>query len=112
MNNVVVPALNEISMEMKNLGINVSLKIKSSVSVVLYVVKDDAVDFLYEVSLRKYKVPEYAVVKNEKFCRAEVFLLNGGQGYDVFGYTKQQIIADVVTQYEKHIHYLQQSLEI
>lgn len=112
MNNIVVPALNEISMEMKNLGINVSLKIKSSVSVVLYVVKDDAVDFLYEVSLRKYKVPEYAVVKNEKFCRAEVFLLNGGQGYDVFGYTKQQIIADVVTQYEKHIHYLQQSLEI
>ena len=51
--------------------------------------KDGAVDFLYEVSLRKFEVPEYAIAKNKKFCRAEVFLLNGGQDYDVFGYTKQ-----------------------
>ena len=38
--------------------------------------------------------------------RAEVFLISGGQEYDVYGYTKEQILADALTQYERHIQFL------
>ena len=40
------------------------------------------------------------------YYRAEVYLEQGGQHYDVMGYTEDQILADVVTQYEKYLHYL------
>jgi choline/glycine/proline betaine transport protein len=41
-----------------------------------------------------------------KFYRAEVHLSEGGQDYDVMGWTMEQIITDVVDQYEKHLHFL------
>lgn len=56
--------------------------------------------------MRSFEVPDYVPEKNNAFYRAEVFLRNGGQNYDVYGYTKDQIVADAVTQYEKHIHFL------
>ncbi|CAN0554700.1 unnamed protein product [Ectocarpus sp. 12 AP-2014] len=109
-NNIVVPALEELAEEMNVLGMNSSLERSNIDSIVLKVEKEEAEDFYYEINVRKYEVPEYSIVSNEKFYRAEVFLLSGGQGYDVFGYTKQQIIADALTQYEKHVHFLHQSI--
>ena len=29
-----------------------------------------------------------------------------GQQYDVLGYSKEQIIADALTQYERHLHFI------
>ncbi|KZK78786.1 High-affinity choline transport protein [Pseudovibrio sp. W64] len=40
------------------------------------------------------------------YYRVEVFLAQGGQEYDVLGYTEEQLIADVVTQYERFMQYL------
>ena len=40
------------------------------------------------------------------YYRVEVFLEHGGQQYDVMGYTQEQIIADIVSQYERYLHYL------
>lgn len=108
--NTVVPALGELTEEMNDLGMNASMEKTNINSIVLKVVKDEAEDFYYGINVRKYEVPEYSIANNKKFYRAEVFLLNGGQGYDVFGYTKQQIIADALTQYEKHVHFLHQSI--
>lgn len=106
----VLPALGELTEEMKILGMNSSLEKINTNSIALKVEKDEAEDFYYEIKLRKYEMPEYSIDNNKKFYRAEVFLLSGGQNYDVFGYTKQQIIADALTQYEKHIHFLHQSI--
>jgi choline/glycine/proline betaine transport protein len=36
----------------------------------------------------------------------EVHLGEGSQGYDLTGYTKEQVIADVLNQYERHLEYL------
>ena len=108
--NVVAPALEELAKEMDSLGMNSFIERVNIESIILKVEKDEAEDFYYEIRVRKYEVPEYAITSNKDFYRVEVFLLNGGQDYDVFGYTKQQIIADALTQYEKHIHYLHQSV--
>lgn len=40
------------------------------------------------------------------FYRAEVHLREGGQDYDVMNWTREQVIADVLDQYEKHLHFL------
>jgi choline/glycine/proline betaine transport protein len=75
----------------------------------LVVKKNEVEDFVYKVVMRKFNVPDYAAEEEqEAYRRAEVFLLSGGQDYDIFGYSKEQIIADIVTQYEKHFHYLHQ----
>jgi len=35
-----------------------------------------------------------------------VFLKEGGKDYDVMGYNRDQLINDVLDQYEKHLHFL------
>jgi choline/glycine/proline betaine transport protein len=35
-----------------------------------------------------------------------VFLSEGGQDYDLMGFTREQVISDVLDQYEKHMHFL------
>ncbi|EJD6370132.1 BCCT family transporter [Providencia huaxiensis] len=74
-------------------------------------------NFLYEVRLRYYIQPSFALAgmgdeideeKNEeqRYYRAEIHLKEGGQDYDVMGWAKEQIIHDILDQYEKHIHFL------
>ncbi|TXS95362.1 BCCT family transporter [Parahaliea maris] len=43
-----------------------------------------------------------------EYYRAEVFLSEGSQAYDIMEWNKNQILADVITQYEKHMHFLGQ----
>ena len=44
--------------------------------------------------------------EQEKYYRAEVFLQDGSQDYDIVGYTKEQIIIDILSQYERHMQFL------
>lgn len=82
---------------------------------VSFIVKHgEEIDFIYKIILREYEAPAYgfAAIARKKakvnsiFC-AEVFLREGSQNYDIMGYSKEQIIHDVLDQYEKHIHFLQ-----
>lgn len=73
----VLPALGELTEEMKILGRNSSLEKISTNSIALRVEKNEAEDFYYEIKLRKYEMPEYSIANNKKFYRAEVFLLSG-----------------------------------
>ena len=38
--------------------------------------------------------------------RAEVHLTEGGQDYDVMGWSEEQVIVDILNQYEDHLHFL------
>ncbi|HGN1705984.1 TPA: BCCT family transporter [Providencia rettgeri] len=74
-------------------------------------------NFFYEVRLRYYIQPSFALAgmgtesdeeksEEQRYYRAEVHLKEGGQDYDVMGWAKEQIIHDILDQYEKHIHFL------
>ncbi|OTA21203.1 choline transporter [Xenorhabdus beddingii] len=71
-------------------------------------------NFVYEVRLRGYIQPAFAFSgfeddeksEEQKYYRAEVYLKEGGQDYDLMGWTQEQIIHDILDQYEKHIHFL------
>lgn len=73
------------------------------------------IDFVYGVRARRFAAPSFAIGglrerkgnKRERgHFRAEVYLREGGQQYNVVGYTKTQLIGDILDQYEKHLHFL------
>ncbi|WP_373752816.1 choline BCCT transporter BetT [Neisseria weixii] len=72
-------------------------------------------DFIYRVELIEAEKPIFALgqagnlassQEHEKYYRAEVFLIEGSQDYDILGYTKEQAIIDILNQYERHIQFL------
>ncbi len=101
----VKPSLEELAKEMNAKGLNVKVE-EGEDYVQLAVKKGEFDDFKYGVKARSFSVPDYVPDDKDAYCRAEVFLLNGGQDYDIYGYANDQILADAITQYEKHFHFL------
>jgi len=70
-------------------------------------------DFFYSVRPQPYDAPTFAlrdprraVSEGTRHYRAEVYLREGGQDYDVMGWAKVQLIHDVLDQYERHRQFL------
>ncbi|WSD11639.1 choline BCCT transporter BetT [Streptomyces hirsutus] len=66
-------------------------------------------EFLYEVWPVELPTPAFAtrsVSTHDSYVRFEVRLAEGNQDYDVMGYTKEQLIADGLDQYERHLEFL------
>lgn len=76
----------------------------------LEVIKEDQVDFIYEIRAVGYAMPAFALSDgpeaDEQYYRAEVFLRRGGQHYDIYGYDQADIISDILDQFEKYLHFL------
>ncbi|GHX87100.1 BCCT transporter [Vibrio cholerae] len=75
------------------------------------VFKEGQVEFIYEIRLRGYDLPEFAynegeVPEDKYYYRAEVFLRRGGQAYDVYNYEQQDIINDILNQLERYLYFL------
>ncbi len=82
----------------------------SGLSVRIEVAHGDEVDFVYEVKARSHPLPDASLgaTRGEESCfyRAEVHLAEGGQDYDLMGWSQEQIIVDILNQYEDHLHFL------
>ena len=105
---VVESSFLSVSKEFEKQGLNVNIK-ENENSLSLLVHHGDEVDFLYRIIIREFEPPSFTLSQspeNKTYFRAEVFLKEGGQNYDVMGYTNEQIIADILDQYEKHLHFL------
>ncbi|MDL0088344.1 BCCT family transporter [Campylobacter gastrosuis] len=64
----------------------------------------DEREFIYGVRLVRAEAPDY--VSGAMYYRGEVYLSEGGQDYDVIGWSKEALINDMVEQYAKHVHFL------
>ncbi|MBA2690991.1 MAG: choline BCCT transporter BetT [Rubrobacter sp.] len=65
--------------------------------------------FLYRVEPREARTPVYgdsSMRDSDFYYRLDVHLREGGQGYDVMGYTHSQLIDDVLDQYEQHVEFV------
>ena len=65
--------------------------------------------FVYRVQRSAAARPSYGgrvPRDSDRYYRLEVHLRDGGQGYDVMGYTRAQLIDDVLDQYERHLEFL------
>ncbi|MDY0212029.1 MAG: BCCT family transporter [Desulfuromonadaceae bacterium] len=81
--------------------------------VYLEVVRSTQLDFIYDIRMREYLMPDFAYPElpgaeseMRHYYRAEVFLRRGGQEYDIYGFESDQIIDDILGQFEKYLHFL------
>lgn len=77
----------------------------------LIVSHGEHLDFDYSVHPIEVTRPSFTAeeVENDeesRYFRAEVYLGEGGQDYDIMGWSREQIIGDILDQYERHRHYL------
>jgi len=104
----VLPALQEVANAMKQRGLEAGIAEQNGVSL-LQVKHGDEIDFSYGVYCSKHPHPEFIHQdgdSQEEYYRAEVHLREGGQDYDVMGWTQRQLINDMLEQYQKHLHFL------
>ena len=88
------------------------------------VVKSEQMPFIYEVRLSERIIPSFAfsemLLEVEKqqdegesfYYRAEVFLREGSEAYDVFGYSRHNMITDILNHFEHYLHKLHHSAEL
>ncbi|MGV3278236.1 BCCT family transporter [Rickettsiales bacterium LUAb2] len=108
---VVIPAIKKVVKELQDRDLEASYKIADK-RVELVIKKTKVNNFVYSINLREFALPLYVDNENnennsiENYYRAEVFLSHGSQNYDIMGYTEDQLIADILNQYEKHLYFL------
>lgn len=111
---VVKPAAEEIATELRKQGLAVEVREGKESRVQFEVQHNAEVNFLYEVRPRAYLQPDFSCNdsgedcerEERKYFRAEVHLLEGGQDYDIMGWTKDEVIEDILSQYDQHMHFL------
>lgn len=115
---VVLSACNNMADELRAQGLEVAVENdRERDRVRLIVQHGEEVDFIYEVRSHscvrpakftqvELQIPAEEMAQSERYYRAEVHLGEGGQDYDVMGWSKNAIINDILDHYHKHMHFL------
>ncbi len=114
------PALHEVAGELREQGLDATVTEEPDEHIdlphlTLRVPMGPEQGFNYRLRPREKQTPAFAmrsVAEADTYLRMEVFLPEGGQGYDVLGYTREQVIADVLDQYERHLEFLRMHREV
>ncbi|MFP4127920.1 MAG: BCCT family transporter, partial [Desulfonatronovibrio sp.] len=111
--NTVKPALTEFKDELRKRNLEARIQEGDDGRVWLEVLHQEEIDFFYSVRPRPYIPPAFALSDTRKkqtektrFYRAEVHLKEGGQDYDIMNWSKEQIINDILNQYNRHLQFL------
>jgi choline/glycine/proline betaine transport protein len=112
LNAVILPSLEAVANEIRQSGMEVVIDHEDNF-IALKVVYAGEDDFIYGVHAVGHLIPHFAFPEfdpktdeSQRYYRAEVYLAEGSQYYDLFGYNQEQVIDDVLIQYEKHMHFL------
>lgn len=111
---VVEPAFKDVAEEMEASGLTVTLQVEDKNLKTFRVVHGDEIDFIYQVELASHIQPAFIYAEGEqedapeeqKYYRAEVHLREGGQDYDILGWSRDAVIGDIIDHYHKHMHFL------
>lgn len=110
---VVLPSFEEIAVELRKQGYAVEVISGDDKRTKLEVQHNQEVNFVYEIRPRAYVQPDFVIPdadeedrEERKYFRAEVHLLEGGQDYDIMGWSREEVIDDILDQYEQHMHFL------
>ena len=112
----VTTALTEVADELRSYGYEVEQEAQPGMAS-LRVKDEEKPEFLFRVERIVYEAPYFSTpdVEGEDaskadagadYARAEVFLSDGGQHYCVYGFSKVQIIREVLRNFERHLQWL------
>lgn len=123
--NIVMPAMEDVKAELSRHTDDMILDVEMEIQInrtedngiELIFTHGDETDFLYSAKLVRYNIPTFAYMERNKqgdatkershYYRLEPHLLEGSQHYDIYGFTKEQVIQDILHLYEEHLTYLQ-----
>ena len=113
---VVLPGFEEVAGELRKQGYSVEVISDEKKRSKLEVQHNQEVNFIYEVRPRAYVQPDFIMPETteadledreeRKYFRAEVHLMEGGQDYGIMGWSREEVIDDILDQYEQHMHFL------
>lgn len=108
-NQIIAPAFETVATELKKNQVSVVVSYEDGLSLTVDHGEEQA--FVYRVLARKHSQPDFVVEIDEdedeqSYYRAEVHLGEGGQDYDIMGWSKTAVINNVIDQYHKHLHFL------
>lgn len=115
MDRVCYPAMQDVAKELEVRGAAVELQslppqngeVLGHLS--LHVDLGDEQKFIYEIWPQKYSIPGFtyrARSGKSTYYRLETFLLEGSQGNDLIGFSQEQVIIDILDQYERHLNFI------
>ncbi|MEQ7327139.1 choline BCCT transporter BetT [Xanthomonas campestris pv. campestris] len=107
MHEQVRPAIEAVAAQLQDEGWQVSSRLDDA-DMEISVDHGEQQGFRYQVVMRGYLTPSFAAqrLRNQRYYRAEVYLFEGSQDYDLVGYSREQIINDIIDQYERHLQFL------
>ncbi|GJF09288.1 high-affinity choline transporter BetT [Mycolicibacterium cyprinidarum] len=110
---VIVPAMGSVAEEFETMGVTATVDESGSnegmPSPRLLVHQGDEPRFEYRVWPVSAPTPHYRLLtqrSDDRYVRCEVYLSEGSQGYSISGYSHEQVIGDILDQYERHLGYL------
>ena len=105
----VLPAFSDVKEEFGKLNFDVEIE-QTDKFMMLTVKLNEQPDFIYAVYPTSTVQPDLNgtldIDSDDTYYRAEVHLSEGGQGYDIMGWSTLAVINDVIDQYHKHQHFL------
>ncbi len=107
-------ACEDVAEELNKNGVKTRVFAQQSGRVELTVYHGEEIDFVYKVKTVAHIQPAFItqfndvndVNEEQKYYRAEVYLSQGGQDYDIMAWSKEGVINDIVQQYHTHMHFL------
>ena len=103
----IVPAFESVAQELEKNQISVVVSHEDGLS--LIVDHGEEQQFVYRVLAQKHSQPDFVIEADDdeqSYYRAEVHLEEGGQDYDIMGWSKTAVINNIIDQYHKHLHFL------
>ena len=117
LNDVAKPAMEEMAsvLEAQDFPVKIKEGDQGNEHISLQVNLGGEQNFVYEIWPAKCRMPAFSIRATRTdahYYRLEVHLSEGGQGYDLYGYSREQVIADILDQYERHLYYLHTQREL
>ncbi|GGX88004.1 high-affinity choline transporter BetT [Litchfieldella qijiaojingensis] len=72
---------------------------------------DGAPSFIYGIRPQRMQPPSFLPADDDYYLRLDVHLAEGGLGQDLNGYTRLQVVHDVLNEYQRHLRFLAQASE-
>jgi choline/glycine/proline betaine transport protein len=101
------PALEQVARELTDRGRPANMETDEAGNIALRSPAEGQRDFVYGVGLASMPIANFAPLatgRPEQRYEARTYFSSGGRGYDVMGLHREQLIADILVQFERYLH--------
>jgi choline/glycine/proline betaine transport protein len=100
------PALDQVTRELNSRGRTTHVVEEDGGAIALHSPAEGVRDFIYGVSLSTQPVATFSPLSGDKpeyRYEARTYFSSGGRGYDIMGMSRDQIITDILVQFERYL---------